>query len=193
MPKFTSSSARSVTVAIATALAVGCSPTEQDRERSRAATASSAEPSASAAPPWYRRGRALDLTGDGLVDSVRLDAVGTRPDSLRITLLLIVGGAVKHREEWGSSYELALIDTSHRGGPPVAALLRARLDSVLSSLRVERLDAPDVRLMEEDRAILSELEPRPTQRISFAYGYETTARVVWDAPRQRFVRLWSCC
>ena len=54
-------------------------------------------------------------------------------------------------------------------------------------------DAPGVRLMAEDSAILSGVEPRPTHRISFAYGYETTVRLVWDAPRQRFVRLWSCC
>lgn len=53
-----------------------------------------------------------------------------------------MGGAVRHREQWGSSYELALMDTSRRGRPQVAALLGAQLDSVLSSVRVERLDAP---------------------------------------------------
>jgi len=142
---------------------------------------------------WYREARALDLTGDGEPDSVRLDAVGVRPDSLRITLALIVGGVVKHREDWGSSYELALMDTSARGRPQVAPLLRAQLDSVLSSVRVQRLDAAGVRLMAEDTAILSGLDPRPTHRISFAYGYETTVRLVWDAPHQRFVRLWTCC
>jgi hypothetical protein len=173
---------------------LGCPPAGPDRDGNSDATPVAAESITSAAPPaWYARGRALDLTGDGQLDTVRLDAVGTRPDSLRITLLLIVGGAVKHREEWGSSYELALIDSSHRGRPPIATQLRTRLDSVLWSVRVQRLDAPDVRLMEEDEAILSELVPRPTHRISFAYGYETMARLVWDARRQRFVRLWSCC
>jgi hypothetical protein len=192
---FASSGIRALTAVIATTAALGCSAGEPDRGRNREARPTfDAESVASAAPPpWYRRTRALDLTGDGLEDSARLEAVGTRPDSSRITLMLIVGGAVKHREGWGSSYELALADTSRRDRPEVAAVLRAELDSVLSSVRVQRLDAPGVRLMAEDSAILSGLEARPTHRISFAYGYETTVRLVWDAPRQRFVRLWSCC
>ena len=183
-----------LTAAIALSATLGCQPGKPDRERNREARpTAAAESVASAAPPsWYRQTRALDLTKDGQPDSVRLDAVGTRPDSLRITLLLIVAGAVKHREQWASSYELALMDTS-RGRPHVDALLRAQLDSVLSSVRVERLDAPGVRLLSEDSAVLRGLEPPPTHRISFAYGYETTVRLVWDAPRQRFVRLWSCC
>jgi hypothetical protein len=75
----------------------------------------------------------------------------------------------------------------------VNAVVRAKLDSVLASVVVERLDAPAVRLMAEDSAVLAGLEPRPTHRVSFSYGYETTVRLVWDAPRERFVRLWSCC
>src|SRR5688572_18861140 len=70
------------------------------------------ESAAAAAPtPSYRRARALDLTGDGRADSVRLEALGSRPDSLRITLSLLVEGVEKHREAWGSSYELALLDS----------------------------------------------------------------------------------
>jgi hypothetical protein len=192
---FGSSGIRALTAAIATTATLGCPAGEPDRERNRDARPTPfAESVASAAPPsWYRRVRALDLTGDGQEDSVRLNAVGTRPDSLRITLMLIVGGAVRHREGWGSSYELALMDASRGGRPQEAAVLRAQLDSVLSSVRVQPLDAPGVRLLAEDSAILRGLEPRPTHRISFAYGYETTVRLVWDAPRQRFVRLWSCC
>ena len=180
---------------IAASAVLGCQAGGPDRgpERDARATAA-ADPVARAAPPsWYRRARALDLTGDGRADSVRLDALGAKPDSLHITLALIVGGAVKHRESWGSSYELALADSSLRSRPQVDALLRARLDSVLSGVVVQRLDAPGVRLMAEDSAILAGLQPRPTHRISFSYGYETTVRLTWDAPRQRFVRLWSCC
>lgn len=189
---------RALTAAIAAIVAsavLGCLSGEPDRGSERDAMANAAADSVARAapPPWYRRARALDLTGDGRTDSARLDVVGARPDSLHITLALIVGGTVKHREDWGSSYELALIDSSLRGRPQVDALLRARLDSVLLGVLVERLDAPGVRLMAEDSAILAGLEPRPTHRISFSYGYETTVRLAWDAPRQRFVRLWSCC
>ena len=120
---------------------------------------------------------------------MHLEAVGTRVDSLHITLTLIVAREVKHRETWGSSYQLALADSAAR----TDAFQRAQLDSVLESVVVEPLDAPNVRLMAEDRAVLAGLEPRPSHRISFAYGYETTVRLVWDAPRARFVRLWSCC
>ena len=144
-------------------------------------------------PPWYRKTRTLDLTNDGRADSVLLQAVGTRPDSLAITLSFIVDGANKHREAWGSSYELVVVDSAARAGSGVDTLLRARLDSVLASVIVQRLDAPGVQLMREDSTILARLDPRPTHRVSFAYGFETTARLVWDAPNERFVRLWSCC
>lgn len=184
-----------ITATITLSATLGCPAGKPDAERNREVRPTNAVESVASAAQlsWYRRARALDLTGDGELDSIRLDAVGMRPDSLRITLVILVGGAVKHREEWGSSYELALMDTSRLSRPQVAVLLRGQLDSVLSSVRVERLDAPGVRLIAEDSAILNGLEPPPTHRISFAYGYETTVRLVWDAPRQRFVRLWSCC
>ena len=152
-----------------------------------------AEPAAAAPEPWYRQATALDLTGDGQADSVRLEAYGTRPDSLRIVLHLLVDGQEKHREAWGSSYELALVDSAIRGRPKLAEILRARLDTVLARVKVERLDARGVRMMAEDSVVLTSLVPRPKYRVSIAYGYETTVRLVWDAPRQRFVRLWSCC
>jgi len=152
-----------------------------------------AEPTAAAPEPWYSQVTELDLTGDGQADSARLEAYGTRPDSLRIVLRLLVDGQEKHREAWGSSYELALVDSTVRGQPQLAEVLSARLDTVLARVEVERLDAPGVRLMAEDSAVLTSLVPRPKYRVSIAYGYETTVHLVWDAPRQRFVRLWSCC
>ena len=148
--------------------ASGCSTdTPQDEPRRDAAVES-----ASAAAPWYRASRIMDLTGDGQADSVRLEAVGPRPDSLRITLSFVVDGQEKHRAVWGSSYELALVDSVTRVAPRVDAVLRAKLDSVLASVTVQRLDAPGVHLMAEDSALLAGLVPRPTQRVSFSYGYE---------------------
>src|SRR5688572_8107933 len=92
--------------------------------------------------PWYRRDRTLDLTGDGQADSVRLEAVGSRADSLRVILSLRVNGQERHREAWGSSYELALLDSAARVSPRLNAVVRAKLDTVLASVRVQRLDAP---------------------------------------------------
>ena len=179
-------------LAVSTAIAVmGCPASEPaDAPRAERPAESAA---AAATAPWYRRARLLDLTGDGQADSVRLEAVGARPDSLRITLSLLVAGLEKHREAWGSSYELTLLDSTTRVSHRANAVLRAKLDSVLASVVVERLDAAGVRFMAEDSAALAGLDPRPTHRVSFSYGYETTVRLVWDAPRERFVRLWSCC
>jgi hypothetical protein len=143
--------------------------------------------------PWYRGTRTLDLSGDGRPDSVQLVAVGPRPDSLRITLSLLVDGEEKHREEWGSSYELALVDSASRLPPRVDTILRAALDSVLASVVVQRLGTPNHPIMAEDSVTLAELEPRPTHVVTFSYGYETMIRLVWDAHRRRFVRLFSCC
>ena len=185
---------RALAAAVAASIVLGCAAGEADRGPGRDVGASGEiESVAPTTAPWYRRARAIDLTGDGQADSVRLEAVGARPDSLRITLALIVDGVAKHREVWGSGYELALTDSARGRGPSVEALLRARLDSVLSGVVVQRLDDPGVRTMAEDDAILADLEPRPTHRISFSYGYETTVRLVWDATGRRFVRLWSCC
>lgn len=170
-----------------------CDARDVAREPAAGSAASTESAAVAAPPPWYHRGRALDLTGDGRADSVHLEAVGARPDSARITLTLLVAGAERHREEWGSSYELAQVDAATRVGSRGAAVLRTRLDAVLASVVVERLDAPGVRLMREDSAVLARLDPRPVRRVSFAYGSETTVRLVWDAPRARFVRLWSCC
>jgi hypothetical protein len=169
--------------------ASGCSTDTPSDEPSKGV----AVESASAAAPWYRGSRTIDLTGDAQADSIRLEAVGTRPDSLRITLSLVVDGQEKHREVWGSSYELALVDSVARVAPRVDQVLRAKLDSVLASVTVQRLDAPGVHLMAEDSAVLAGLVPRPTNRVSYSYGYETTVRLAWDAPRERFIRLWTCC
>ena len=177
---------------IATFTAMACSAPEPARAPASAETVAAAAEGV-ATTPWYDRVRMLDLTGDGQADSIRLRATGARPDSLQIVLTLLVAGEERLREEWGSSYELALEDSASRRSPRADTVLRAKLDSVLASVVVEPLDAPGARPMAEDSAILAALEPPPTRRISFSYGYESTARLVWDAPRRRFVRLWSCC
>ena len=190
-PRPSGPSARSLSpllaVALGVALLLGCRQAEPVRERASDSAA------ATAPPAWYRGARTLDVTGDGQADSVRLEAIGPRPDSLHVALSLIVEGEEKYREEWGSSYELALVDSAARARSGVETILRAQLDSVLASVVVRPLDAPGVQLMAEDSTALAGVEPRPTHQLSFSYGYETMVRLVWDAPRKRFVRLWSCC
>lgn len=181
---------RRVLSVAATALLAACPSPEPAPDSALAV----APPSVDTAPaPWYARTRALDLTGDGIADTVRLVATGARPDSLQVELSLVVDGQALHEERWGSSYELQLLDPAQPAPGRVEAALRARLDSVLARVRVDSIGAPGVRLMAEDRAILDTIAPRPAWRVSVAYGFETTANLAWDAPRRRFVRLFSCC
>jgi hypothetical protein len=107
--------------------------------------------------------------------------------------VFLVNGAEKHREEWGSSYELEFRDAAARRGAQVEAFLRARLDTVLASVSVEPLEGRTPGLMAEDSAILKDISPWPKERIIFSYGFESQPNLFWDAPRSRFVRLWSCC
>lgn len=173
---------------------LACSAADEEPARATASdTVAAAAPASVALQPWYLRARTLDLTGDGIADSVRLAAGPGRPDSMQVVLTLLVAGQEKHREEWGSGYELTLVDSTLRSSPRVEPVLRAKLDSVLASVRVERFGAPGVRVMAEDSAIMAGLVPRPTVRVSFSYGFESTTNLAWDAPRSRFVRLFSCC
>ena len=144
-------------------------------------------------PTWYARSRTLDLTGDDVPDTIRLEARGARIDSLRITMTITVNGEVKHSEWWGSRYELAMLDSAERRSPIVERRLRASLDSTVAGIAVRPLGTAGARLMAEDSAILSDITPDPARIVTFSYGYETTVRLAWDAPRERFVRLWSCC
>lgn len=139
----------------------------------------------------YSRDKVVDLTGDGRMDTVRIVATGSRMDSLDIVLTLIVDGKPKHRSEWGSSYELALADSGTI--TDTARVIRAKLDSVLSSVRMESFGDPSVRVTAEDSATLAGINPRPRERVSFSYGYETTVRLVWDATKGEFVELFTCC
>jgi hypothetical protein len=124
---------------------------------------------------------------------VHIEAHGTLPDSARVILAIFVDGVEKHREEWGSSYELALVDSAARALPRGETVLRAKLDSVLASVTLSRIDAADMRLTAEDSAPLSRLSGPPGHGVSFSYGYETMVRLAWDAARAEYVRLWSCC
>ncbi len=157
------------------------------------ATSSADTPGSAAAAPWYGQTRTLDLNGDGRSDSVRLEARGESPDSMKVSLVILVDGKEAHREAWGGSYELEMVDSAVRQARGAESILRAKLDSVLASVTVRALDAPATRLMLEDSAVLKGLDPRPTELVSFSYGFESTARLVWDATRRRFVPLWSCC
>ena len=149
------------------------------------------KPSARSAQPdtvWYREARVLDLTGDGRPDSIILAANGRRSDSLVIVLVLLVDGREAYRLTWPSGDELVdpqLPDTTQTS---VDAYVRRRLGQILRGVRTEPLDTASL-LELGDSAALRGLQPLPTQDVVFAYGYESTLWLGWDARAKRFVEL----
>lgn len=115
----------------------GCS--ERDAQVTPAAIRDSA---AADAVAWYERSRLLDVTGDGVADTLSLRAIGTRTDSLAIALTFVSKGREVFRQEWGSSYELVDPPFPDSSSPAVVeSFLRARLDTVLARIRVRPFDA----------------------------------------------------
>jgi hypothetical protein len=102
----------------------------------------SASPVETDRPLWYERFRRLDVTGDGITDSLSLTAFGAHHDSLSIVLTFVSKGREVFRQEWGSSYEL--IDPPFPDSSPssvVESFLRARFDTVLARIAVHPFDA----------------------------------------------------
>ena len=92
-------------------------------------------------PVWLLESRALDLTGDGVAESIFVEARGTRTDSMRIVLGAVVGGDTSLLALWDGNYEL----TDEQVGretpePELQVLLRSRLKEVLQRVSVEPFD-----------------------------------------------------
>src|SRR6266478_9218793 len=83
-------------------------------------TAASARTATSQATPslpvWYRAQIARDLTGGARLDTLLLEARGTRPDSLRVVFLVRTDGREVYRQAWSTEYDLqdeALPEDAH--------------------------------------------------------------------------------
>ena len=87
---------------------------------------------------WYERSRILDATGDGLPDTLRLTARGTRTDSLRVTLVVRSREGESLLASWLSDYDLIdPPDEVRTPGPARDSTLRAWYDRVLDEAAVE--------------------------------------------------------
>lgn len=165
---------RLLVLAVFLAMAPGCS--ERDAQVTPAAIPAS---TASDGLPWYERSRLLDVTGDGVADTLSLRAVGTRTDSLAIALTFVSKGREVFRQEWGSSYEL--VDPPFPDSSPpavVESFLRARLDTVLARIRVHPFDASSLEKPWTDT------EPECMNDIRSCIAWELrdrTVRVDWDS------------
>ncbi len=156
------------------------------------ASALHAQTTIAAAAPWYRRARALDLTGTDPSDSVVLTATGKRADSLAVSMSFYVGGAVVHRQRWTSADELADMDSLRKAPAKLAAFMRLRLDQSLASVKRERMNRAQVAEM-GDEALLRKIVPRPTHQIALSFGYENSLYFVWNPARRTLVVFMECC
>ena len=87
---------------------------------------------------WYDRRRVLDVTGDGLPDTLQLVARGPRTDSLVMLLMVRTQGDSIIIASWGSDYDF--IDPPDELRVPGVArdsALRERYDRVLREASVE--------------------------------------------------------
>ena len=156
------------------------------------ASESRAQATASAPAAWYRRSRALDLTGTSPRDSVVLVATGKRVDSLAISMIVYVGGAVVHRQRWTSEDELYDVDSLKKEPAKLATYLRERLDEILASVKREPINTELVSHM-GDEAALRKIAPRPTHQVMFSFAFETSTFLAWDPGRRRMVVFMECC
>lgn len=160
-------------------------------ERRAPAPPAASTPSAADSTQWLTRQRLLDFTGDGIEDTVRLEATGPTVDSLRIVLEFVSGGVTRWGVEWASEYELT-IPAAPTDSAARAEHLRKRLDRVMASVQVEPFDRTSYMTMaqEVDSAVLRD---PPARQVRFAYGYETTVVLAWDQVAGVLRVLHSCC
>ena len=150
-------------------------------------------PAAPADSLWFRRVRTLDLTNDGLADSVIVEARGTRSDSLRFRLRVIARGAAEFTQEWDSKYELMGADAAHQHPPASDAYVRDKVARTIDGIAVAPLDTLPMRDFGGDTVVLRMARRGPVPAFTVAYGYETSMKVVWDQASRRFRVAYSCC
>lgn len=144
------------------------------------------------ATPWYRKARAVDLTGTNPRDSVVLVASGKRADSLAISMTFYVNGVVVHRQPWTSEDELADADSLRKSPSKLNAYMRMRLDAALTTVKREKINAEQVQHM-GDVAALRKITPKPTHQIALSFGFENSLYFVWDPVRRKMVLFMECC
>lgn len=141
---------------------------------------------------WYRRSRALDITGSHPRDSLVLTATGQRSDSLAITMEFYVNAKRVHTQRWKSQDELADADSFRTSATKRDAFMRRRLDDVLKMVKREPLKAEQVQHM-GDVALLKRVVPKPTHQIALSFGYENSLYFVWNPATKRLVLFMECC
>jgi hypothetical protein len=144
------------------------------------------------ATPWYRRARALELTGRNPRDSVVLTATGKRADSLAISMAFYVSGTLVHRQTWTSEDELADADALRTSPTKLAAFMRGRLDAVLGMVKREKINAEQVTHM-GDGAVLKKIVPPPTHQIALSFGFENSLYFVWNPTTRKLMLFMECC
>jgi len=142
--------------------------------------------------PWYQSERAIDLDGDMVPDTARIEAIGPSSDSLTITLVIVIDRRTVWAEHWTSAYELVDPPEFTKGAADRDEYLRRGLHAALASVKREPFSLSDYLSMSD--AVDSALVRHPPEfQVSFSYGYETAVALYWDPIAAAFRRLWACC
>jgi len=141
---------------------------------------------------WFRGETVIDLTHDGVKDTVLLEAVGPSSDDLLITMTFVVDGKESWREEWSSSYMLIDPPPFPEGEASRSEYIRQQLYSTLNGISVQSFDVATYEMMAYSVDSLM-LKSPPPQEILFSYGYESTIVLYWDPASEEFRMSWSCC
>ena len=156
------------------------------------ANESHAQTTAARTAMWYRKSRALEITGTNPRDSVVLTALGKRADSLAISMTFYVDGVAKHRQRWTSEDELYDNDELRKSPAKLNAFMRTRLDDILEMVNRDTISWELVKHM-GDEPLLRRIKPLPTHQVMFSFAFETSTFLAWDPVRRRLVVFMECC
>ena len=160
-----------------------------------------AMPVAAQHAPWFERSRVLDLTGDGVPDTLRVRAKGTSWEDISATLTIRSAGQLLYEHAWDGRNHF--MNSGERGSD---AAMRAALNDILWGPHLQGLDA---KVLCRDMVVADLSEHADTvtadvviqdllggRRLSldFTPGDGETNRVLaWSTRLRRLVLVAGCC
>ena len=167
---------------------------------------------------WWDRVVVLELTGNGQLDSLRLFAVGQRPESLTVTFAISERGKTLYTLSWPSYLYFAYdhpIDSIPRvrlaqrvqkhfdeffdadafrmavpgDSSQAFEILPYQLCPDTAALSVTRSSCPDTLI----RSVWEDILRGRPKSFTFFSGGEIIRTIVWSSRMHRFLEVFACC